>query len=118
MTMADETEFLQNLYRDFNARNIDIVLAALHEDVIWANGMEGGHEHGREAVGNYWRRQWAIFDPHVEPLAFHPAPDGAIRVEVHQTVRDLEGNILMDGIVGHQFRIKKGLVRRFDILEA
>jgi nuclear transport factor 2 (NTF2) superfamily protein len=116
--MADETKFLQNLYRDFNARNIDIVLAALQEDVMWANGMEGGHEHGREAVRNYWTRQWDMFDPHVEPVAFHPVPDGAIRVEVHQTVRDLEGKILMHGTVNHQFRIEQGLVRRFDILEA
>jgi hypothetical protein len=27
----------------FNARDMETVLAALHEDVLWANGMEGGH---------------------------------------------------------------------------
>lgn len=115
--MIDETEFLQNLYRDFNARRIDTVLAALHEDVRWANGMEGGHVHGRDAVRSYWTRQWKTLDPHVEPIAFTPTPEGAIRVEVHQTVRDIEGNLLMDRTVGHQFRIEHGLVRRFDILE-
>jgi ketosteroid isomerase-like protein len=114
--MTDETKFLQDLYRDFNARNIDTVLAALHEDVTWANAMEGGHEHGREAVRSYWTRQWGMFDPRVEPVAFHPAPDGAMRVEVHQTVRDLDGNVLMDQTVSHQFRIEQGLVRRFDVL--
>lgn len=115
--MADQTHFLRGLYRDFNARKIDTVLAALHEDVMWANGMEGGHEQGREAVRSYWTRQWAIVDPHVEPVAFHPTPDGATRVEVHQIVRDLEGNVLMDQTVRHLFRIEQGKVRRFDILE-
>lgn len=28
-----------------------LVLAALHEDVIWANGMEGGHVHEIPGVG-------------------------------------------------------------------
>jgi hypothetical protein len=34
------------------------VLAHLAEDVDWANGMDGVH--GREAVRDYWRKQWAV----------------------------------------------------------
>ena len=49
---------------------METVLAALHEDVIWANGMEGGHVHGREEVRSYWKRRWAMVNPHVEPGAF------------------------------------------------
>jgi len=116
--MSNEAGFLRNLYRDFNARKIETVLAALHEDVLWANGMEGGHLHGREAVRAYWTRQWSTLDPRVEPLAFAQTPDRAIRVEVHQTVRDLEGNVLRDATVWHLFRIEDGLVCRFDILES
>ncbi|HEX4037700.1 MAG TPA: nuclear transport factor 2 family protein [Acidobacteriaceae bacterium] len=115
---AGGSEFLRSLYRDFNARHIDTVLAALHEDVLWANGMEGGHVQGREAVRSYWTRQWAMIDPHIDPIGFAQMPDGAIRVEVHQTIRDLQGNVLMDGTVGHQFRIEHGQVRRFDIVDA
>jgi hypothetical protein len=48
---------------------METVLAALHEDVICANGMEGGHVHGREEVRSYWKRRWAMVDPHVEPGA-------------------------------------------------
>ncbi len=115
--MTSESDFLQNLYHDFNARRMDTVLASLHEDVMWANGMEGGHVHGREAVRSYWTRQWSMLDPHVEPVAFTPTADGCIGVEVHQTVRDLQGNVLMDRTVWHQFRIEQGLVRRFDIVD-
>jgi len=38
---------------------METVLAALHEDVIWANGMEGGHVRGREELRSYWKRRWA-----------------------------------------------------------
>ncbi len=82
---------------------------------MWANGMEGGHVHGRDEVRKYWTRQWAMIDPHVEPVAFAHGPQGELAVEVHQLVRDLKGNILVDQIVGHLFRIENGLIRRFDI---
>lgn len=90
--MDDDVKLLQRIYDRFNARDIDGVLAWLADDVAWANGMDGGHVHGREAVREYWTRQWAIVSPHVEPVGFHRAADGAIIAEVRQTIRDLEGN--------------------------
>ena len=113
--MSDEVEFLKRLYKQFNAREIDSVLAAMHNDVIWANGMEGGHVQGRDGVRSYWTRQWAIIDPHVEPVRFSNGPDGETIVEVHQIVHDLDGNLLADKMVGHVFRIENQLVTRFDI---
>ena len=113
--MTDEVDILRRVYALFNARDMESVLAAMHEDVVWANGMEGGHVHGREGVRSYWTRQWAMIDPHVEPVEFTRGPDGEIVVEVHQVVRDLEGNLLADQMVGHLFRMENGLVRRFDI---
>jgi len=113
--MSTNTEFLRHVYQRFNARDIDAVLAALHSEVMWANGMEGGHVVGREAVRSYWTRQWAVVDPHVEPTAFSTGTDGETIVEVHQTVRDLHGAVLVDQMVGHIFRIEDGLITRFDI---
>jgi nuclear transport factor 2 (NTF2) superfamily protein len=57
--MDDDVKLLERLYDRFNARDIDSVLTALADDVAWANGMDGGHVHGREAVRAYWTRQWA-----------------------------------------------------------
>lgn len=111
----DQIDLLKRLYDRFNARDMETVLSALHEDVMWANGMEGGHVHGRDGVRSYWTRQWAMIDPHVEPVAFAEGPEGKIIVEVHQVVHDLDGNLLMDQMVGHIFHIEDGLVRRFDI---
>lgn len=113
--MSNEVEFLERVYRQFNARDMESVLSAMHEDVMWANGMEGGHVHGRDGVRSYWTRQWAILDPRVEPMSFSNGPDGEVVVEVHQVVRDLEGNLLADKMVRHVFRIENGLVKRFDI---
>jgi hypothetical protein len=87
----------------------------MHPNVLWANGMEGGHVNGREGVRDYWSRQWAMIDPHVEPISFSTGPDGEFVVEVHQIVRDLARKVLSDKTVGHVFRIEDGLVRRFDI---
>jgi hypothetical protein len=115
--MADKVEFLKQVYGWFNAREMETVLGAMHEDVMWANGMEGGHVHGRAGVHSYWTRQWAMVDPHVEPVGFSTDPEGRIVVEVHQVVHDLAGNLLVDQMVGHIFRIEGGLIKRFDIRE-
>ena len=120
--MDGDVELLKRIYDRFNARDIDGVLAVLADDVVWANGMDGGYVHGREAVREYWTRQWAMVSPHVEPVGFRRAADGAIVAEVRQTVRDLEGKPLQgqthglkDKTVGHVFRVRRGKVARFDI---
>jgi ketosteroid isomerase-like protein len=113
--MSDHVEFIKRIYESFNARDMETVLASLHEDVIWANGMDGGYVHGRAGVRAYWTRQWAMIDPHVEPVAMSTGPDGDVVVEVHAVVRDLSGNLLRDETVGHVFRIENALVTRFDI---
>lgn len=116
------TQLIKRIYDRFNARDIDGVLAALANDVVWANGMDGGHVHGREAVRDYWTRQWAVVSPRVEPVAFQTADDGAVAVEVVQTVFDLNGlplkgqtHGLKDKTVMHIFRIENGQIVRFDI---
>ena len=116
--MSDPVDFLKRVYDLFNARDMETVLAAMHEDVIWANGFEGGHVHGRNGVRSYWTNQWATINPHVEPLTFACGPEGEVVVEVHQVVLDLAGNLLADQMVGHVFRIENGLIKRFDIRDA
>jgi nuclear transport factor 2 (NTF2) superfamily protein len=113
--MSCEIELLKLLYDRFNARDMENVLMAMDEHVIWANGMEGGHVHGRDGVRSYWTRQWAMIDPHVEPVEFSIGSGGEVVVEVHKIVRDLQGNLLVDQMVAHIFQIENGLVRRFDI---
>ena len=113
--MPSDKELLEHLYDRFNSRDMEALLASMHPDVVWANGMEGGHVYGHDGVRDYWTRQWAMIDPRVEPVGFSIGVDGTTDVEVHQIVRDLEGNVLFDKMVGHIFRIEDGRIRRFDI---
>jgi hypothetical protein len=40
---AEVRELLLGAYTPFNARDLDAALSAMHPDVEWANGMEGGY---------------------------------------------------------------------------
>lgn len=120
--MADDVETVKMIYARFNARDIHGVLSDLADDVSWANGMDGGYEHGKAAVRAYWTRQWSIVDPHVDPVTFTRCADGCVAVQVRQTIRDLEGKPLTgqdhglkDQTIGHVFRLEQGRVTRFDI---
>jgi len=113
--VAGEVELLKRVYARFNARDMETVLAAMRDDVVWANGMEGGHVHGREGVRSYWTRQWAMVNPNVEPVGFSIGPEQEVIVDVHQVVHDLEGRLLFDQMVIHIFRFEDGLIQRFDI---
>ena len=113
--MSHGVKLLQRLYERFNARDIEAVLAALHDDVQWANGWQGGYVTGHDGVRHYWTRQWESIDPHVEPVGFSTGPGGEIVAEVHQIVRDRNGGLLADKLLQHVFEIEDGRIKRFDI---
>lgn len=113
--MPSDTGLLEHVYDRFNARDMEAVLATMHRDVAWANGLEGGPVYGHDGVRDYWTRQWAMIDSRVEPLGFSIGADGSVDVEVHLTAHDLEDNVLFDKMGCHVFRIEDGLIRRFDI---
>ena len=114
----DDTELLRKAYDAFNQRNLDAALALMAPEVDWPNGMEGGRVHGREGVREYWTRQWAMIDPHVDPVEMAPDEQGRIVVDVHQVVRELSGKLLMDQMVQHIYTIRDGLIERMDIAES
>jgi len=113
-SMEDE-QLLRELYTAFNARNVEAVLAALSDDVVWPNAWEGGVVHGRAAVRGYWLRQWAEIDPHVEPIAMTRRDDGRIAVDVHQVVLTIDGDPVGDHRVVHVYAMRDGLVTRMDV---
>jgi nuclear transport factor 2 (NTF2) superfamily protein len=113
--MQTQRDLLVRTYDAFNARDIERALAAMHPEVDWPNGMEGGYLHGRDAVREYWTRQWGMIDPRVEPRGFTADERGHIVVDVHQVVRDLAGKIVTDQAVRHVYQMEDGLVRRMEI---
>ncbi|HMB19377.1 MAG TPA: nuclear transport factor 2 family protein [Gaiellaceae bacterium] len=115
--MSQEEQLLRRAYEAFNARDVDGALALMHPDVDWPNGMEGGRELGHDAVRAYWTRQFGMIDSHVEPVGFDSDADGRVVVDVHQVVRDLDGELLSDGLVQHVYTFRNGLVTHMEIRE-
>lgn len=113
--MQSRHELLTAVYAAFNSRDIDSVLAFMRVDVDWPNGMEGGRLHGHGEVRVYWRRQWGLIDPHVEPVSIEDDEAGNTIVDVRQVIRDLSGKILKDQVVQHVYSFRDGLIERMDI---
>ena len=110
-----EIELLRRIYAAFNRREIEDVLAAMHAEVDWPNGWEGGRVLGRDAVRDYWTRQFKVLNSRVEPVGFVAEPDGRIAVTVHQVVHDVEGKLVVDQITQHVFAFRDGLIRSMEI---
>jgi ketosteroid isomerase-like protein len=108
---------LRSLYEAFNARDVDTCLAAMTPDVDWANGWEGGRVVGRDAVRDYWERQWAAIDSTAEPTAVNERPDGTVEVAVHLVARDKDGRVLSDEQGRHVYDFRGELVQRMTIEE-
>ena len=115
MPRTAREELLRSLYQAFNARDVEACLAAMTPDVDWANGWEGGRVVGRDAVRDYWQRQWAEIDSTAEPTAVTERPDGRVEVAVHLVARDTEGKVLSDANGRHVYDFRGALVARMTI---
>ena len=108
-------QLVERAYAAFNARDVDGALAAMHADVEWPNGVEGGVVRGHAAVRAYWTRQWTLIDPHVDPVRIEPDAAGRLVVDVHQVVRDLAGAVVRDQMVQHVYDVADGRIVRMQI---
>jgi hypothetical protein len=115
--MNSNEQFLQNLYDAFNRREIETIISKMHPNVKWANGLEGGFVHGRDAVREYWTNQFKAIQPELETLKFETDEQNRNVVTVHQIVKDLDGNVLLDTEVRQIFTIKGGLISLYEIGE-
>jgi ketosteroid isomerase-like protein len=116
--VATEIEMLQRMYAAFNRRDIEMVLASMLDNVDWPNGMEGGRVLGKGAVRDYWKRQFEVLDPNVEPKKFTKEADGRIAIDVHQMVRDKNGKLLVDQAIQHVYEFHDGLIQSMEIRDA
>lgn len=115
--MESTRSLITEVYAAFNRRDIDSALALMSEQVDWPKASEGGRIIGKDQIRAYWTRQWAEFDPHVEPLEIKAETNGTTAVKVHQLVKDMHGDVLSDQVVGHTFTIADGLIERMSISE-
>lgn len=114
---STQQKFLQNLYDAFNKREIELILSFMKPDMKWANGLEGGFVHGRDAVREYWTNQFKLIQPQLKPLKFETDEKGRQVVTVHQIIKDLQGNTLADMTVRQIFTIDNNLISLYEIGE-
>jgi hypothetical protein len=116
MKMETKIEnLITKAYSAFNTRDIDTALSTMHPDVQWPKAFEGGYVSGHDAIREYWTRQWREINPKVEPIGSSKRENGTLEIIVHQTVKDLQGNVVFDGIVKHIYTLEDDLLRRMDI---
>jgi hypothetical protein len=108
-------ELIKKAYAAFNARDIEAALSTMQPNVQWPNAWEGGYVTGHNEIKKYWTRQWNEINPYVEPIGFKERQNGSLEVEVHQKVKDLQGNLIFDGIVKHIYTFQDGLVKSMDV---
>jgi hypothetical protein len=108
-------DLIKKAYSAFNSRDIDTALSTMHPDVQWPKAFEGGYVSGHSQIREYWTRQWTEINPNVQPVGFNERQDGTLEITVHQKVKDLQGNMIFDGIVKHIYTLRDGLLRRMDI---
>lgn len=111
----DHAKYFQQLYEAFNRRDAEGVLEMMSEEVDWPNAWKGGRLVGRDAVRDYWTRQWSEIDPHVEPTLVTEQADGTLAVSVRQVVHSVDGELLSDDEVVHVYRLAGGLILRMDV---
>ncbi len=114
--MDRQEAFFKDLYKNFNARNIDEVIAHMTDAVQWANGMEGGYVYGKDGVKEYWLRQFQLVSSEVTPESI-TTEGGAVKIKVHQVVHDVNGQLLADEYVDHFFELDNNKVAVFRIGE-
>lgn len=116
MSTTADTDLLRAAYAAFNSRDIPAALLLMTPDVAWPRAFKGGFVRGTAEVSAYWTEQWSEINPNVEPLSFTAEDGNRILVEVHQTVRALDGSLLADDRVFHRFTLENGLIRSMEVV--
>ena len=111
-------ELISQAYAAFNRRDVDAALSLMSENVSWPKASEGGRVVGKQEIREYWTRQWAEFDPHVDVLEVIEREAGKTDVRVHQRVKSLQGDVLSDTELWHVYTIVNSLIERMDIKDA
>ncbi|HRD47820.1 MAG TPA: nuclear transport factor 2 family protein [Caulobacter sp.] len=113
--MPDRKALLLRLYKAFNDKDVGALVGGMHADVDWPNFLEGGRIKGREALREYWTRQFQIVSPEASPLELRELADGRVYVRLHYVIRAIDGGgVWTDEMTSNTFTFEQGLVRRMD----
>ena len=104
---------LRTGYRVFNAGDTEAAIALMCVDVDWPNLIDGGREHGHDAVRLYWSRLLSLMRPRYEVEDFRLG-HGRVWVYLHETIEDTRGPIAHQHL-WHVYMLRDGLIARMDV---
>jgi hypothetical protein len=107
---------LSQLYPDFNDRNIEQIMPHFAVYADWPNGMTGGGVVGHDAIRDYWTNQWSVINSKVTPLSYRLV-EKQIILEVHQLVKDTQGETLSNSVVHQTYDFQDGKITKMNISE-
>lgn len=108
--MGNHKALLTRLYEAFNRKDIDAVVGFMHPDVSWPNLFGDDRLHGRDALRDMWRDQFAKIDPEGAPISMSTLPDGRVAVKVAYVVRTLDGRLFTEEVVINTYRFREDLI--------
>lgn len=113
----DYEKLARNLYERFNARDIDAVAGFLHLQVEWVNEPKGLYVQGLDRLRALWTKQKGVAIVHFDVTSV-ASTAGGFFVVVQEKVWTPEKELLFDGPVGHDYKVKDQKIIRCDIVDA
>ena len=115
--MRNERAQLARVYEAFNHRDLSALAPLLHPDAEWPDGLEGGTVRGRQAVLDYFARQFATMDPDARLIRVRDEPPARLVADVQYAVKNLQGQLWSDtrAILAYDFR--DGLLAGLEVIQ-
>ncbi|ALL13063.1 nuclear transport factor 2 family protein [Caulobacter henricii] len=115
--MRQERALLAKAYDAFNARDAAALGAVLHDEAQWPDSLEGGQVQGRQAVIDYFARQFDLMQLDARLVTVREEPPARIVLEIQYAVRSREGQLWSDTRAVLAYDFADGLIRRMTVLE-
>ncbi len=115
--MDAEQALLIEAFEAFNLRDLKALATQLHAQVEWPDILEGGRMTGRQAVLDYFARQFDIMIPDARLISLTRQPPDRLIVDVQYAVTSLAGSLWSDTRGQLAYDFKDGLIVRMTVLQ-
>lgn len=113
--MGDRKALLTRLYEAFNDKDVVTLVEGMHPAVSWPDLLEGGRIEGRQALIDYWARQFLLVTPEATPVEMSELSGDRVLVRLHYFVKATEGGgVWADEITTNTFTFVGDQIVRMD----
>ena len=110
-------ELITTLYARLGQRDREGMLELIAEDVEWVNEPKDIHIRSKDELRALWTKYMDAARIEMDATSITLTDKGAKSI-VRERVWNLNGELLFDGPVGHDYVVENTLIRRCDIVDA